>query len=55
VWFADGFRETPVYRRESLPAGIEGPAIIEQLDCTTVLEPGNRLAVDRFGNLLVDI
>jgi len=55
VWFADGFRETPVYRRESLPAEIEGPAIIEQLDCTTVLEPGNHLAVDRFGNLLVDI
>jgi N-methylhydantoinase A len=55
VWFADGFRETPVYRRESMPAEIEGPAIIEQLDCTTVLEPGNRLAVDRFGNLLVDL
>jgi N-methylhydantoinase A len=55
VWFEGGFRETPVYRRESLPAEIEGPAIIEQLDCTTVLEPGNRLTVDRFGNLLVEI
>ena len=55
VWFEGGFRETAVYRRESLPAEIDGPAIIEQLDCTTVLEPGNRLAVDKFGNLLVEI
>jgi N-methylhydantoinase A len=55
VWFEGGFRATPVYRRESLPPVLEGPAIIEQLDCTTVVEPGNRVSVDRFGNLLVEI
>ena len=55
VWFDGGFRATPVYRRESLPPEFEGPAIIEQLDCTTVLEPGNRLSVDKLGNLLVEI
>jgi N-methylhydantoinase A len=55
VWFEGGFRPTPVYRRESLPPALEGPAIIEQLDCTTVVEPGNRVSVDRFGNLLVEI
>ena len=55
VWFEGGLRPTPVYRRESLPPALEGPAIIEQLDCTTVVEPGNRLSVDRFGNLLVEI
>ncbi len=57
VWFDGGFRATPVYQREKLPAAItfEGPAIIEQLDCTTVIEPGNRVALDRLGNLLVEV
>ena len=57
VWFDGGFRRTPVLRREKLCAGttLEGPAIIEQLDCTTVIEPGNRVSVDALGNLLVDV
>jgi N-methylhydantoinase A len=55
VWFTGGFRNTPVYRRESLPATLEGPAIIEQLDCTTVLEPGNKLTIDKLGNLLIEL
>jgi N-methylhydantoinase A len=58
VWFRDGgWRETPVYRREKLPAAanIAGPAIVEQLDCTTVLEPGDRAEADRFGNLIVEV
>jgi N-methylhydantoinase A len=55
VWFAGGWRATPVYRRESLPARFAGPAIVEQLDCTTVLEPGNRAEVDAMGNLVVTV
>jgi N-methylhydantoinase A len=55
AWFDGGWREVPVYQRESLPAAVEGPAIIEQLDCTTVLEPGNRAAADASGNLLVAV
>ncbi len=55
VWFTGGFRDTPVYRREALPSAIEGPAIIEQLDCTTVVEPGNKLTVDKLGNLLIEV
>jgi len=55
VWFDGGWRKTPVYRRESLPARVEGPAIIEQLDCTTVLEPGNKAQVDALGNLVVQV
>ncbi len=42
VWFKDvGFVDTPIYRRDLLPLGarIEGPAIIEQMDATTVLPP----------------
>ena len=45
VWFDGGWMDTPVYRREWLPAGCAlstGPAIIEQLDTTTVIEPGDR-------------
>jgi N-methylhydantoinase A len=55
VWFSGGWRATPVYRRESLPRRLEGPAIIEQLDCTTLLEPGNRAEADAHGNLVVTI
>jgi N-methylhydantoinase A len=55
VWFDGGWIETPVYRREHLPsgAGFEGPAVIEQLDCTTVVAPGNRVTMDGIGNLVV--
>jgi N-methylhydantoinase A len=57
VWFDGGWRDTPVYRRERLPAGaaFEGPAIVEQLDATTVIEPGNRAALDALGNLIVTV
>jgi len=55
VWFDGGWLETPVYQREALPDAIAGPAIIEQLDCTTVLEPGNRAEADAAGNLLVTV
>ena len=55
VWFDDRWVDTPVYQREALPAKLEGPAVIEQLDCTTVLEPGNRAEVDALGNLVVTL
>ncbi len=57
VWFPGGWRETPIHRRSGLAPGTEltGPAVIEQLDTTVVLEPGNRLTADRFGNLLIDV
>lgn len=58
VWFQDGgWRDTPVYRREKLPpeARFAGPAIVEQLDCTIVIEPGDRVESDRFGNLVVSV
>jgi N-methylhydantoinase A len=50
-----GWLPTPRYDRASLGAGavVAGPAILEQLDSTTVLGPGQQAVVDRFGNLLV--
>jgi N-methylhydantoinase A len=57
VWFGAGeaSRRCPVYDRYRLRAGnrVPGPAIVEQVDSTTVVEPGFAATVDRFGNLLV--
>jgi N-methylhydantoinase A len=55
VWFVEGWQTTPVYARDKLPldAVFDGPAILEQLDCTTVVEPGDRVTLDEFGNLLI--
>jgi len=48
--------ETPVYGRDRLLAGmiLEGPAIVEQMDTTTVVPPGMRLAVDAMQNLILE-
>lgn len=58
VWYdAGGWQNTPVYDRERLPrdADFAGPAILEQLDTTVVIEPGNRVHVDSLGNLIVAV
>jgi len=57
VWFTDGWRQTPIYAREKLPRDVafEGPAILEQLDCTTVVEPGDKVRQDKLGNLLITV
>ena len=46
---------TPVYERGRLAAGhrFEGPAIVEEMDSTTLVQPGYEVEVDRFANLLV--
>jgi N-methylhydantoinase A len=45
--------ETPLYLRDDLPAGtqLEGPAIVDQLDSTTVVPPGWRAEVDEWLNI----
>lgn len=47
--------DTPVYQRSELRPGmtLDGPAVIEQSDTTTIVEPGMVLSVDACGNLLV--
>ncbi len=57
VSFAAVRCETPILRRELLGPGttLEGPAVIEQLDATTVLPPGFHAAVDEAGNLIVEV
>ena len=57
VWFDGGWHDTPIFRREQLSVGMdfEGPAIVEQLDATTVIEPGDRVRVDALGNLEITL
>ena len=49
--------DTPVYQRADLAPGMrfDGPAIIEQSDTTTVVEPAMDVVVDSKGNLLVKV
>jgi N-methylhydantoinase A len=53
----NGWFDTPVYLRGDLAPGMQlnGPAIVEQSDTTTVIEPDMNVAVDAKGNLLVTV
>ena len=57
VYFDGIFVETPVFAREQLRHGdcVAGPALITEYSSTTVIPPGDRMHVDRFGNLVIDI
>ena len=48
--------DAAVYHRSELLPGMHftGPAVVEQADCTTIIEPGMSVRVDGFGNLLVE-
>lgn len=56
VWF-EGWHDTPVYWRDHLPLdlALTGPAIIEQMDTTIVIEPGAHVTSDADGNLTVKV
>ena len=45
----------PAYRRDALRAGhrIGGPAVVDQLDSTSLILPGQTAEVDRHGNLII--
>ena len=55
VWFDGNWHETAIYDRLPLSVGVivPGPAILEQPDSTTFIEPDLEGAVDRFGNLII--
>ena len=50
-----GWVDTPVYERDELAAGtsFEGPAIINQLDSTTVVPPATRAEIDEWLNIRI--
>ncbi len=56
VWFdAREGTEAPVYERDRLARGatLAGPAVVEQMDATTVIPVGWRAEVDAQGNLIL--
>jgi N-methylhydantoinase A len=59
VWLREtgAFVSCPLYDREKLLAGncIEGPAIVEQMDATTLIVPGATAIVDPYLNLLLEL
>ena len=57
VWFDKQWHDTPVYSRELLPpdATIKGPAVLEQMDTTIVIEPDCTANSDADGNLIVEV
>jgi N-methylhydantoinase A len=58
IWMpeAGGFTECPVYARDALKPGnrIAGPAIVEQMDTTTVILPDMQATVDGYLNLILE-
>ncbi len=48
---------TPCYERQLLKSGnvIKGPAIVEQADSTTVIEPECSAKVDDYGNIIIKV
>jgi N-methylhydantoinase A len=50
-----GFVTATVYDRDALSEGFSftGPAIVQQADTTTLVEPGWSCMVDAAGNLIV--
>ncbi|WP_206607899.1 hydantoinase/oxoprolinase family protein [Ferruginivarius sediminum] len=57
VYFGERWYDTKVYRREDMGDGswIAGPAIVEQLDTTIVIDPGAAGRTDAFGNMIIDV
>lgn len=57
AYFRDDFEECNIYIREDLKAGalIVGPAIVEQLDSTTVVFPKQKALVDFYGNIIIQL
>jgi N-methylhydantoinase A len=56
TYFRDlGWMDCPVYRRTEIPLGaqLSGPAIVEEHGSTTLVEPGQSLAVDGHGMLVI--
>lgn len=56
TWFGGEWIETPVHRREGLPAGavLPGPAIVLEDVCTTLVPPGWQMRVSSHGHLVLN-
>ncbi len=58
VYFeGEGWMRTAIHKRERLRPGavVDGPAVVEEYDSTTLVPPGHVLRVDEFGNLRIGV
>lgn len=57
VWFNNQWHDTPVYRRDHIPADARftGPAVLEQMDTTIIIEPDCTATGDADGNLIIEV
>ncbi len=55
VYFSEEPVEAEIYERSSLAHrdNVEGPAIIEQYDSTTLIPPGWKANIDKFSNIVI--
>lgn len=56
IYYEGRAHDAVIYTREGLSAGVvvPGPAIINEMDSTTVVLPGHSATVDDIGNLLIN-
>jgi N-methylhydantoinase A len=56
IWVDDGFKPAVIYDRSRLRAGdkVPGPAIVVEMDSTTLVLPDHEAVVDDFGTLLIN-
>ena len=56
-FYETGWVDTPVYDRDTLAAGtrFSGPAVINQLDSTTVVPPSTRAEIDEWLNIRIHL
>ena len=57
VYFDGAWHETPIYWRDHLPEGfhLTGPAVVEQMDTTVLIEPGDHATGDADGNIIITL
>ena len=57
VYFEEsqGFVACPIYQRDRLGAGVmlDGPAVLEGMDATVIINPGWEARIDHFGNCIM--
>jgi N-methylhydantoinase A len=55
VFFDGGWHDSAIHQRDALGPGhrIAGPAVVEQQDTTTVIEPGYAGSVDPYLNIII--
>ena len=55
-YYEQEWHDAVIYSREKLGAGtvVPGPAIVVEMDSTTLILPGHAATVDKVGNLLIN-